>query len=215
MIARLARLMRAIGRDRSGLALIEFAYSMPILVALGMSGTELANYATTKMRISQLALEIADHGSRIGENGVLQDIKIYESDINDVFTGAQLQSGRLDLKAAGKVYLTQLQTQVQPDGSYKQVEGWKRCYGNLVAPQTYTVQTDGMGVAGSRVTAEPGGATIFVELHYTYSPLFPLANGLNPLTLNLVDIAAYSVRDDRDLTQVYQTNPAAPVSACT
>lgn len=187
--------------NRSGVALVEFAYSMPILVALGMTGTELANYASTRMRISQIALAISDHSSRMGEDGVLQDIKIYESDINDVFIGAQLQSGALDLKTNGRVILTSLETNTLSNGTVQQKEGWKRCYGNDTAyTRQYTVQSDGMGVAGSRVTAAQGTAVMFVEVAYTYKPLFPLANGLNfPNPQKIVDVASFYVRDDRDL----------------
>ena len=50
----------------SGVAMIEFAYSLPFLTVVGMYATELTNYAWTKLQVSQIALNIADHASRIG-----------------------------------------------------------------------------------------------------------------------------------------------------
>src|SRR3546814_6172877 len=42
---------RRLAKTKSGVALIEFAYSLPILMAMMMSGAELTNYATVKMRL--------------------------------------------------------------------------------------------------------------------------------------------------------------------
>ena len=50
----------------SGLAMVEFAAVLPFGLILCLTGAELTNYATTRMRISQLALHVADHVSRIG-----------------------------------------------------------------------------------------------------------------------------------------------------
>src|SRR3546814_8922602 len=70
---------RRLAKTKSGVALIEFAYSLPILMAMMMSGAELTNYATVKMRLSQVALHIADNGGRIGNGTVLSVKKISET----------------------------------------------------------------------------------------------------------------------------------------
>jgi hypothetical protein len=43
-------------RNESGVALIEFAYSLPIFIGLGMYGTETAHRAVAQMQVSQAAL---------------------------------------------------------------------------------------------------------------------------------------------------------------
>ena len=43
-----------------------FALMLPVFMTLSMTGAELTNYITTKMRISQLALQLADDAARIG-----------------------------------------------------------------------------------------------------------------------------------------------------
>src|SRR3546814_7243518 len=100
---------RRLAKAKSGVALIEFAYSLPILMAMMMSGAELTNYATVKMRLSQVALHIADNGGRIGTGPVLSVKKISETDINDILTGAGLQAGSVDLYANGRIVLFRLE----------------------------------------------------------------------------------------------------------
>lgn len=216
----LARL-DALRRCQSGLAMIEFAYSLPILVAVMTSGAELTNYATVKMRLSQVALHIADNGGRIGEGTVLSVKTISETDINDILTGAVLQAGALNLQANGRIVLTSLEEQKDAFGNVvpnKYYIHWQRCVGNKsytpqygVAGQSSGTYMNGIGPAGQQITAPSGGAVIFVEVAYTYQPL--ISSKLVP-TLNMTDIAAMPVRDQRDLTQVYNNENATP-SSCT
>lgn len=210
------RTLRSFLADTSGLALVEFAYSLPLLTTVGLYGAELANYATVKMRISQTALKVADTSSRIGENGVLQDIKIYESDINDVFTGAEYADRDLDVEDNGRIILSSL-TQNSDGGQWIQ---WQRCTGNLSYSSSYGAEDDGatgtsfpgMGPSGEEITAAAGTAVMFVEIAYTYQPLF--SNAWIPGPSQITAIAAFNVRDDRDLSQVYQKSGVTP-STCT
>ena len=55
---------RNLARDQSGLAMIEFAYTAPFLAVLGLGGVEIANYSITHMRVSQIAVSLADNASR-------------------------------------------------------------------------------------------------------------------------------------------------------
>ena len=89
----LTTLLRRLRRASSGVAMTEFALGAPILLTAGLWGAEMANYALINMKVSQLAEHIADNGSRIGDSGTLQNRKIYESDINDIMYGAQMQAG--------------------------------------------------------------------------------------------------------------------------
>ena len=206
--ASLSRKLRSMLSDASGVAMIEFAYSLPILTLLGMGATELTNYAWVKLQVSQIALNMADHASRLGENGVLQDIRIYESDINDLFTGADLESGSLKLAANGRLILSSL-TRNADGGQWIQ---WQRCTGALDHDSSYggegVGQTGtsfpGMGKSGSEITAASGTAVMFVEVAYTYQPLF--TDKWVPGPKQLVEFAAFNVRDDRDLTQIYTTS---------
>ena len=50
MITKLRDLARRLRRDTSGLALIEFAWTMPIVLSIGCYGVEVANLALTWLK---------------------------------------------------------------------------------------------------------------------------------------------------------------------
>lgn len=217
MMARLAcleNLARRLVRDRSGLALVEFAFTVPILLALTLTGAEYTNYITTRMRVSQIALQIADNAARIGEGSPLQAKRISETDINDLLVGAGLQSGEMDVYGRGRVILSSLEPVATPNTTSRYRIAWQRCRGDGDHESTYGDQGDtnlvGMGPTGQQVTAPDDGATMFVEVYYEYRPL--VSQRLVP-TSTMVETASMMVRDRRDRTQVYNTEAAA-VSRC-
>mgnify|MGYP001558189592 CR=1 FL=1 len=150
---------RALGRNTSGVALLEFALTLPILLVMSLSGAELTNYITTKMRISQIALHLADNAARMGSGTQLQSKTISETDINDLFTGANLQSGELALNTNGRVIMSSLEPIATPNTTSKYKIGWRRCYGLKTAytrqypTTTGTTNLDGIGPAGRHVRA--------------------------------------------------------------
>lgn len=207
--------IRALLRNRSGVAMTEFALGAPFLLTAGLWGAEEANYALVNMKVSQLAEHIADNASRIGDTSTLQNRRIYESDINDVIYGAQVQGGKLGLYNNGRVVISSLEVE---DGTDNQYIHWQRCRGAKDYDPQYGAEGDnlgtgGMGPAGEQVLAQSGDAVIFVEVSYTYQPLIS-AQFLG--NLDIVSIASFTVRDNRDLTQIYQRDAGAPdpVQSC-
>jgi len=207
--------LRGLLRNRSGVAMTEFALGAPFLLTAGLWGAEEANYALVNMKVSQIAEHIADNASRVGDTSTLQNRRIYETDINDVIYGAQVQGGKLNLYDNGRVIISSLEVDVSEGDQYIH---WQRCRGaKNYAPQ-YGAEGDvlgtaGMGPAGEQVLAQPGDAVIFVEVNYTYQPLVS-AKFLGSLEIN--SIASFTVRDNRDLTQIYQRDPGSPdpVQSC-
>ena len=207
--------------DTSGLALLEFAFILPIFLTMCLTGAEMTNYITTKMRISQLALHMADNAARMGSGPRLAEKKINEGDINDLFIGAQLQSAELDLRTNGRVILSDLQADPSNTGKFK--IAWRRCYGLKTSyvrqyPTTNgTTNLVGIGPSTRQVTAQPDNATMFVELFYTYVPL--VGRGTLAPTTTFTEIASMAVRDRRDLLGgpngdgVYAVNGVTP-STC-
>lgn len=209
-------LLRRLRDDRSGLALIEFAYSLPLLTTMTMAGAELTNFTTTKMRVSQLALHVADNAARMGTGDILALKTISETQINDVFAGANLQGGRLNLLQNGRVILSSVEPVSNPNTTQKFKIGWQRCKGAKVYNSSYgtpttTTNVDGVGPAGAQVTAPDNGATMFVEISYNYQPL--ISSAFVPKT-TISEIAAMTVRDDRNMTQIYNTEGAS-IASCT
>lgn len=214
-LAVMAKRLSKLQRDNSGLALIEFAASLPFILTISLTGAELTNYATTKMRVSQVALHLADHSSRMGSGTALAVTQINESDINDALTGAGLQGGTLDLYKHGRVIVSSVQGETAPTNpSGKYQIAWQRCRGVKVYNSSYGKAGDtnlsGVGPVGRQVTAPENGAVMFIEVAYDYQPLFTAS--VVP-TVQIVQIAAMTVRDTRDLTKVYNNN-GAPASTC-
>jgi hypothetical protein len=204
---------------RSGVAAIEFALCLPFLLGAGLMGLEVANRAIAQTQVTQLAAQIADNASRIGDTSTLQDRKIYESDIDDLLRGAAVQGGnRLDLLEHGRVIISSLE--VVPGTDDRQYIHWQRCAGKKNHVSNYGLEGDGldgglpgMGPPGKEVWAFPDEAVIFVEVAYDYQslvgPRFGMGGEIN-------STASFTVRDDRDLTQIYQRIPADPdpVASC-
>lgn len=211
MIALTQRSARALARDRGGIAMIEFALVFPLFLLFMLGAVELTNFITVKLRVSQLALQIADNAARIGAGSPLAAKQISEADINDLFTGAQLASTQLDLLKNGRVILSDLEPQANPNtaGRYKIV--WQRCFGTRTAyASSYGRQGDqnltGIGPAGRQATAQDDNATMFVEVRYRYAPI--ISTSWTPV-FDLREIASMAVRDRRDLTRVYNNERVA------
>ncbi len=205
----LRNLAQRLRKNRSGVAMIEFAMGAPFLLMAGLYGTEMANYALVNMRISQLAEHVADNASRVGDTSTLQNRRIYESDINEVIFGAQLQGGTgLDLYENGRVIVSS----VQVSDAGNQYIHWQRCRGAKNITSDYGSEgadlgSDGIGPEGEEVLAMQDDALIFVELNYTYQPL---VSEKFMGSLDIHAIASFTVRDDRDISQIYQRDPASP-----
>lgn len=203
-------------RDTSGMALIEFAYCLPIFFTLGLTATEISNLAMVNMKVSQIAMSVADNLSRAKQAVPLGLPQLREHDINDAFIGANLQAEELDIFRHGRMIVSSLQT----NGSNGQWIRWQRCKGMRNVTPAYGAQDvgatgtafPGMGPTGNRVQAEPGTAIIFVEFSYQYQPVvFPISV-MGPVVLR--EETAFYVRDDRDLTAVYNPNPSVTASTC-
>jgi Flp pilus assembly protein TadG len=96
------RLARRLARDRSGVAMIEFAFAAPLVLGLGMLGTETAFLVLTHMQVSQIAMQTADNASRIGATEVLVARQVFERDINEVLVGSERLGDRIRIYEQGK-----------------------------------------------------------------------------------------------------------------
>lgn len=229
---RLSALLVHLRANTSGAAMVEFAVALPLLLTAGLYGAETANLALTHMKVSQVAAHIADNASRIGDTSTIVDRKIFESDINDLIAGSNIQAGRsLNFYEHGRAIVSSLEVFDQsqtckgggggcPHGASqngRQFIHWQRCKGKRVATSAYGNQHDivvnGMGPAGQEVTAEPGGSVIYVEVFYTYQPL--ISNRFFGTTTIRAE-SSFIQRNNVDLTGLKQKKPMAPdnVSAC-
>lgn len=204
-------------RDVSAVAMLEFAYALPIFLTMGLGGAELANYITTKMRISQVALHLADHAARMGTGSLLAAKSVSETDINDVLIGAGLQAAELNLYGKGRVIISNVEPVANPNTTDRYKITWQRCRGSGSYPSNryaYTGQTNmaGVGPTGRKVESPDGSATLFVEVYYRYQPI--VGGSFMPAELiEMSEIASMTVRERRDLSQIYRT-PGDTQSLC-
>lgn len=216
----MTRLLAQLRDQHRGVALIEFALMAPIFITMILGGSELANYITVRMRISQIALQIADNAARMGNGSKLSAKKITDADINDLFQGAQMESGGdkgLDLKKNGRVILSDVEpvANTATNSTYK--IGWQRCFGNQTSHASAFGRSGDTNLAGvgpstalatgyTQTIALQDGATMFVEVFYKYQPLIA---GKWIAERDITEVASMSVRDRRDLTSDFSAGAAA------
>ena len=203
---------KALLRGESGVSAVEFALSLPVLLAIGGYGVEVANLALTQLRVSQAALYLADTASRVGLTSALTTKQLRESDINDVYFGLAKQGEPIKLTTYGRITLSSLEGRA--DGT--QWLHWQRCigannkagYGSNWDAGTGTagVTVTSMGDSGAPVKAPANSGVMFVEINYDYRPLF----GTTYVAAQKIRYtASYIIRDQRDFTQVYSPGTKA------
>ena len=218
--AKLKDLRQRLARCASGVAMVEFAFTAPLLLSMGLLGAETAFFVVTHLRISQVAMQVADNASRIGETDMLVARLVSERDVNDVFVGAEKYGENFRLFNRGRVILSSLQR----NSSGGQWIAWQRCRGAKVFNSSFGVQGTGatgtsftgMGPTGQQIQASAGTAVMFVEVAFDYEALTPftLYNGRE-----IRYTAAFNIRDQRNLTGGPAANgignsPVSPVAAC-
>lgn len=175
---RVKHLRQKLCGDTRGVALIEFALVAPVVLFVILGGLELANYARAQMRVSQIAMTVADNSGRVTTG-------IDEANIYEVFAGAAAIGNSIDFKEHGRVILSSLEENGNKGSKKGQMIRWQRCWGNQDVDPAYGTQgsganssslRDGMGPEGNTIIAGSGTAVMFVEASYDYQPLF--ANGL-------------------------------------
>ena len=166
-------LVRAVKRNDDGTAFVEFAFAAPIFLTLVLGALELTNLAIAHLRVSQVAMTVADDAGRVTTG-------IDEANIYEVFAGAAVIGEALDLEANGRIVLSSLEDNGNTGEDAGQMIRWQRCWGDADVDPAYGTQgtgsdddalEQGMGAAGNRVTSLPGTAVMFAEVTYIYQPL--------------------------------------------
>jgi hypothetical protein len=196
-------LLARLARDRSANALIEFAYSLPIFLTLGMYGTELAHMATVNMQVSQIAMALADNASRLGQtdNSAVAPT-LTNKDIDSVMSGAIQQGNSINFQANGRLILSSLEKNSTNNRQYIR---WQKCRGSLAQNSAYGpsgygssgATIAGLGKPGKVITANTNSAVMFVEAYYSYKGLF---GSMFVNNVKFSQEAAFIIRDDRNLS---------------
>jgi hypothetical protein len=158
---------RNLKRCSSGVALIEFAIAMPVLMVLIVGGMELTNYVVVQMQINRIAAMAADNASRLRT-------PMSESYMNQLFTGVDKAGANIQFKQHGRVIVSSVQNNNAGNGQWIR---WQRCFGTLAVNSKYGVEdkgkTDTSLPTMNGLTAQAGSALIYAEVSYDYQPIIP------------------------------------------
>ena len=172
MLSRSRKFVRRLREERSGVALTEFALSLPILMALLLLGLEVANLAMANLRVSQIAMLTADSAARVR-------IGIDEADVNEVLIGSAMMGSNMDFADNGRIVLSSLEENGKTGSRAGQWIRWQRCLGAKHSDSSWGEENDGknnsslpyMGPSDRQISASPGTAVMVVEVFYDYQPL--------------------------------------------
>lgn len=181
---------------RSGLALTEFAFALPILTFVACYGFETVNLALTHSRVSNIGMLVSDNASRVRES-------IDEANVVEIMAGGRLTGASFDFSRNGRIILSSFEAN---SANTRQWIRWQRCSGALnlqsqygqpltasgtaitnateilasnrssasSAPSSPNMATlTAVGPTGNQISAQPGTAVMVVEVVYDYQPLFP------------------------------------------
>jgi len=168
-----AAVARALASCTSGLAMIEFAFALPVLLTLSMVGVEVSHYAMANLRVSNIAVMTADNAARVRDT-------IDEADVVELLTGAKMTGAEIDFARHGRIILSSVEpnTAGHDDASTGQWIRWQRCDGAEHVDSAYGDEGTGEDDASLQsvgspnpIAAAPGTAVMLVEVDYDYQPL--------------------------------------------
>jgi hypothetical protein len=109
-------------RDNTGLALIEFAYVLPIFVGFGLVGLEFTNVVLVRQKTERVASTIAD---QVATNQVAPN----ERQMGDMFAAVENISEPFGFGAEGNVMVTAIIGIYNDDAQELQNKiAWQRCF---------------------------------------------------------------------------------------
>ena len=186
---------RSPGGDERGIAFVEFALALPLVLGLTIGGLEMANFIIANNAVQRLATMSADMLSQAGMNNQPTS----EAQIYDMFYALDSSGKPLNLRQHGRIILTVIKGVGQSNGSVRN---------EFADSHVYSQQFDGGYVSAaplmgchSKVTLPTFGRTlplneimVHAQASYRYQPLF----------LNGSVLGYFSVPQDITRTAVFR-----------
>lgn len=170
-----AAFARALAASTSGLAMLEFAFALPVLLTLSLVGIEVSHFAMANLRVSNIAVMTADNAARVRDT-------IDEADVVELMTGAKMTGGEIDFGRHGRIILSSIEANTAGfhGASTGQWIRWQRCDGAKRVSSAWGTEGKGQNDASllhvgspNTIDAAPGTAVMLVEVYYDYQPLIP------------------------------------------
>lgn len=184
-------------RDRSGVAMIEFAMALPLLAGVTVYGIEAANMAYAAQIISDIAVQTADSVARVRTS-------ISEKDVTDILYGVKSMGTRLQFAQNGRIIISGLEPVLDSSNAVINHKiNWQRCSGALHQNSSYgtagqEVGATGMGPDGKKIRLAANSYAIVVEVRYDYQPIIS-SNLFGPRTLTALSAMMVRERESNSL----------------
>lgn len=170
MIGKILSVLKRLRTATSGLAVVEFAMTAPVMIVLITYGLEASNIAISRVRIQTLTAGAADNAARVRES-------IDETDITELLMGAKTVGTNIDFATRGRIIISSVERNAADNGLWIR---WQRCDGAKNYVSTIGLQDAGktdntlqtVGYGTKTVSPKAGTVMIFVETAYDYKALF-------------------------------------------
>lgn len=161
MMERAANLFRRFGADRSGAALIELGFAVPVLVIVLLGCFEATRYVLLHQKMNRAAASTADL--------VAQLSAVTDAQLTDLFDAASQLLKPYDLGANGRIIVSSVH---RPDAADPPEIAWQRLSSGGI-PATSNIGAEGADAAlPPGLTVDAGENVIVTEVFYSYEPFF-------------------------------------------
>jgi hypothetical protein len=198
MLSALARRLRALARDARGIAMVEFAYTLPIFIGFGLVGLEFTNVVLARQKTERIAATLAD---LVAANQVPPN----ERQIGDMFEAVPEIARPFGFADDGNVVITAvIGLEDQAEGGLRNKVAWQRCLRSGSHQSAIGRQWNGsIDIIDGPSVDLPGGLelgqnqmVIVAEVFFPYSPVMgqSLVDGILPDNNVFTETATFRTR---------------------
>ena len=185
MRARFPRRLSSLARHQKGLAAIEFAMVLPVMLIMLMGTIEVSNLLTADRRTEAVAATLSDL--------VARDDSITEAEVSDIFFAAESVMADMDSSSLQMVI-----TSIEASGA-NAVVGWSRAKNSAPDAQGSTVSDLPSGIMAA------GGSVIRVRVTYPYTLM--TMGAANYKQIDSGPIMAYDVGNAHTIQKTFYMRP--------
>ncbi len=165
-----ALFLRKLAADKSGLAFLEFALSLPLFLGFALSGIECGNYIMANNRVQRLTTMSADLVAQSGTGSV----GVSEGQIYDLFSALDLTAKPFDIRNHGRIVITGVKgTDNDNNNVIENRILWQRFDGGYVAtPLVGCAKTSPLAILPRNRQMILDEILFHVQVTYQYQPIF-------------------------------------------
>ncbi len=200
--------IRTLKTDTSGVAMLEMALSLPLLMLMSLGGLEMANFMATRMRVDAVAVQLADNMARLGEGEANTVRTVEESAVDDAFEGAQLQANSLDMGNSGSFTTAGSRTALNPAAPNLRQQMDINTAANWTGPRARIVVSN---VVNDTANSTPGNPRYRISWQKCWgAPNSQFPSAINPATTQVGgDYGTFNTSTGRNMTGIGPTGRQA------